>query len=172
MDIQTAKAQREQLKEWIERFSDQQLESLYYYAEILDKAFSGRRGPEGKVIAGYLRMETEAAGERTTVSRLPVRWEMYNGLGILHGGVLATFVDNAMGRTLFMLYPGTIRRQVTVDLNIHYLKGAKGRELTARTELIQAGKSLAVLETTVYDENGEPVCKATGTFRIFTESSA
>lgn len=162
--------QQERIKEWLERFTDEQLESLYHHGSMLEKAFSDPRGPAGHVISGWMRMEEKVTGERTMVFRLPVRWEMYNRLGILHGGVLATLVDNAMGKGLHTLYPGKIVRQVTVNLNIHYLKGAVGKELLAHTTLVQAGKSLAVMEATVTDENENVVCLATGTFRIYTKS--
>lgn len=161
---------REQLKEMIDRFSPEQLESLQFYMNILDKGFSGRRGPEGKVIRGFIDLSFEKTGERTTLATLPLRWELYNGLGILHGGVTATFIDNAMGTTLFMCHPYEILRQVTVDLNIHYIKGGKGKKLFAETELIQAGRSLAVLDCNVRDEEGDLVSKATGTFRVWTKN--
>lgn len=161
---------REHLKEMIDRFTPEQLESLHFYMNILDKGFSGRRGPEGKVIRGFIDLSFERTGERTTVSTLPVRWEMYNGLGIIHGGVTATFIDNAMGTTLFVCHPNELVQQVTVDLNIHYLKGAKGDKLIAETELIQAGRSIAVLDCVVRDEEGDLVSKATGTFRVWTNS--
>lgn len=162
---------RQRLREWLEEFSDEQVESLYHYGEILEKAFSRRRGPMGQIIAGWMRMDHEVIDERTMVFRLPLRWEMYNGLGIVHGGVLATLVDNAMGWALYRLYPGKIIRQVTANLHIHYLRGAKGKELWARTTLLQAGKRLAVLEAAVKDEDENLVCAATGTFRIFTEAT-
>ncbi len=158
---------REHLKKMIDSFSPEQLESLHFYMNILKKGFSGRRGPEGKVIRGFIDLTIEQTGERTTSAALPVRWEMYNGLGIIHGGVTATFIDNAMGTTLFMCHPHEIIRQVTIDLNIHYLKGAQGKQLIAETVLVQAGKSIAVLDCMVKDEENEPVAKATGTFRVW-----
>lgn len=158
---------REHLKELIDRFSPAQLESLKRYMSILEKGFSSKRGPEGQVIRGFMDMSVEKTGDRTTISTLPIRWEMYNGIGVVHGGITATFIDNAMGSTLHVCYPGKIGRQVTVDLNIHYLKGGTGKELVAETELIQAGKSLAVLESTVRDDHGDRVAKATGTFRLW-----
>jgi uncharacterized protein (TIGR00369 family) len=159
-----------ELQKMIDRFSDEQLESLKHYADILEKAFAHPRGPEGRVIQGFMHMERQITGDRTMEMRLPIRWEMYNGMGILHGGVLATFVDNAMGRTLHTLYPGTITRQVTLDMNIRYLRGADGKELVARTELIQAGKSVAVLGCTVYNDRDEPIVSASATFRVYTAS--
>ena len=158
---------RDHLKKMINRFTPEQLESLHFYMNILDKGFSGKRGPEGKVIRGFMDFSFERTGERTTVATLPVRWEMYNGLGILHGGVMATFIDNAMGSTLFVCHPHEIVQQVTVDLNIHYLKGAKGKTLIAETELIQAGKTIGVLDCIVRDEKNNLVSKATGTFRVW-----
>lgn len=161
---------REHLKKMIDEFTPEQLESLHFYMNILEKGFAGKRGPEGKVIRGFFDIEFERTGERTTVATLPVRWEMYNGIGVLHGGVIATFIDNAMGMTSYLCHPNEIIRQVTVDLNIHYLKGAKGKQLVAETTLIQAGKSITVLECDVKDEEGDIVSKATGTFRVWVKA--
>lgn len=160
---------KQKLKEMLDRFSPEQLESLHFYMNILDKGFSGKRGPEGKVIRGFIDLAIEQTNERATKATLPLRWELYNGLGIVHGGITATFIDNAMGSTLFMCHPLELERQVTVDLNIHYLKGAKGKQLIAETELIQAGRSIAVLDSVVRDEEGDLVSKATGTFRVWVK---
>ena len=153
------------LKEMIDRFTPEQLESLYNFMTILDKGFSGERGPEGKVIRGFMNMSFEKTSEMTTTAKLPIRWEMYNGIGIVHGGITATFVDNAMGRTLAVCYPGELSRQVTLDLNIHYIKGGGGSVLIAESELLQAGKNIAVVDCFVRDEEGDLVSKATGTFK-------
>lgn len=158
-----------QLQDWINSFSEEQLEAMHYYGYIINKAFSGRRGPEGKIIHGFLRVQFSRVGENEMEARMPLRWEMYNGMGIIHGGVLATFIDNAMGNALHTLHPGNIIRQMTIDLNIHYLKGVKGKEIVARSRLVQAGRSIAVLDTDVYDEEGDMVCKATGTFRVMLQ---
>lgn len=158
---------RDHLKEKIDQFSPEQLESLHHYMNILDKGFSGRRGPEGKVIRGFIDMHVERTGDRSTTATLPLRWEMYNGMGAVHGGITATFIDNAMGTTLATCYPGELVGQVTIDLNIHYIKGGSGEHLIADTELISAGGSLAVLDCTVRDKETDLVAKATGTFRIW-----
>lgn len=160
---------REHLKNMIDEFTPEQLESLHFYMNILEKGFAGKRGPEGKVIRGFFNAAYERTGERETVATLPVRWEMYNGIGVLHGGVIATFIDNAMAMTVYLCHPHEILRQVTVDLNIHYLKGAKGKRLVAETTLLQAGKSIAVLESNIKDEEGDIVTKSTGTFRVWVK---
>lgn len=158
---------KDHLKELIDRFSPAQLESLQRFMSILEKGFSSERGPEGQVIRGFLNMKIEKASEKKTISTLPIRWEMYNGIGVIHGGITATAIDDAMGKTLRVCQSGELARQVTVDLNIHYLKGGKGKELMIETEIIQAGRSLAVLESTVRDDQGDMVAKATGTFRVW-----
>ena len=96
------------LKEMIDRFSPEQLESLHHYMTILDKSFSGKRGPTGKVIHGFMNVTFEKTSEKTMKAKLPIRWEMYNLIGIVHGGITATFVDYSMGRTLAVCYPGGI----------------------------------------------------------------
>ena len=54
---------REHLKEMIDQFSPEQLESLHFYMNILNKGFSGRRGPEGKVIRGFIDLSIERTGD-------------------------------------------------------------------------------------------------------------
>lgn len=158
---------RKALKEMVDRFSPEQLESLYQYMKLLDKGFSSEKGPEGKIINGFINMTLEKTSDTSTISTLPLRWEMYNGIGVIHGGVTATFIDNAMGKTLRECYSGKLARQVTIELKINYIKGGKGEKLIAETEILQAGKSLAVMECSVRDDENDLVAKAIGTFRVW-----
>jgi acyl-CoA thioesterase len=97
------------------------------------------------------------------IHRMLVTDELRNRLGILHGGVTATFIDTAMGSTVFQDM-GIERGAVTLDLNIHFLSPAREGWLTAKSHIIKKGKTIVVLETKVTDEENRLIASASGTF--------
>ncbi|WP_380704402.1 PaaI family thioesterase [Salinithrix halophila] len=97
------------------------------------------------------------------VHRMLVTDELKNRYQILHGGVTATFIDTAMGSTVFQEV-GEDRRSVTLDLNVSFLKPASEGWLTAHTEVIKKGRTIIVMETKVKDEQGKLIARASSTF--------
>ena len=167
MEIEWGEQERIRLKKKIDQFSAEQLESLQNYITMIENKTSDHMAPEGSFVNAFMMMQTERTGERSMRATIPIRWEMYNGRGTMHGGMTAMFIDTAMGYTLDACYPGALAGQATVDLTIHYLKGAKGSRLIADSELIQAGRTIAVLDCSVRDDQGDLVSKATGTFKVW-----
>ncbi|ETT37179.1 PaaI family thioesterase [Paenibacillus sp. FSL R7-0313] len=87
-----------------------------------------------------------------------------NSMGIIHGGVLTSLMDQAMGMvaTAAMEVDGC----VTTNLNVHFLAPMKQGELTVTaTVLHQAGRSVTT-QSEVRDASGTLGCMATATFRI------
>ncbi|HEU4965227.1 MAG TPA: PaaI family thioesterase [Bacilli bacterium] len=98
------------------------------------------------------------------IHQMEVRPEISNRYGMLHGGILSTFIDTAMGATCFVVN-GTTYKTVTLDLQVRFLKEAKqGNTLTCKTKLQKNGRTIAVLESHVYDELDNIIGSATGTF--------
>lgn len=86
-----------------------------------------------------------------------------NSRGFLHGGVVATLVDNAMGLTLGQ---ATARRAVTVNLSVDYVGSAKpGQWLQIEPRLVRAGSTIGVVDALV-TADGDTVARANATFRI------
>lgn len=68
-----------------------------------------------------------------------------NGLGAMHGGMLATLADNILGRTAF----DSVRPQVavTIQLNLHYVSGVKlGEFVEGRARMVRATRSIIFME--------------------------
>ncbi|MGF7089389.1 uncharacterized protein (TIGR00369 family) [Kroppenstedtia sanguinis] len=84
---------------------------------------------------------------------------MKNRYKILHGGITATFIDTAMGSSVFQEV-GRDRRSVTLDLNISFLKPAVEGWLTSQTRVIKKGRIIIVLETKVADERDRLIARA------------
>ncbi len=71
--------------------------------------------------------------------------------GSVHGGVLAAMVDIAMLQALIAsLEPNDIPNG-TVDLNITYLRQAKGERIVAEATFLRKGRTIAVSEVEILD---------------------
>jgi uncharacterized protein (TIGR00369 family) len=87
-----------------------------------------------------------------------------NARGLVHGGVIATLADNAMGLSTAARYdpPSGL---VTVNLAVDYLGMARlGQWLDFTTVFIKTGATLAFAACLV-NADGTPVARANATFR-------
>lgn len=86
-----------------------------------------------------------------------------NGRGFLHGGLIASLADNAMGLSLAQT---TGSGAVTVNLNVDYLRaGSVGQWLQVEPRVIRAGGKLGVVDALI-TADGETIARANATFRI------
>jgi uncharacterized protein (TIGR00369 family) len=110
-----------------------------------------------------LRTETgQRAGESKVT--LQSRPELENSRGDVHGGVVASLLDAAMGVAVRSSYPGG-EGATTVSLTVNYLEPGRGT-LVATGRVVRAGQSLASAEASVVDVAGQRVAHAVCTMRI------
>src|SRR4030043_1440258 len=92
--------------------------------------------------------------------KLELKRDFLNWENLIHGGVIASLLDQAFGcslNTLENIYGA-------VQLNVNYLSAAPvGETLYAESKVIYAGKKLGVSEMTVVDSKGKIIARATGT---------
>ncbi len=88
-----------------------------------------------------------------------------NSTGVVHGGVLFTLADTAMGAAL---YPMLDADEIcaTIEIKINYFKPVTSGDLICTGEIVNRGKSIANLEACVYKDE-VMVAKANGSFSIF-----
>ena len=116
-----------------------------------------------------LGIQVDAAGEGWIKLRVTIRDELRNGVGApVHGGVLATLVDAAVGGAL-----GTYGSaasggvdQATLDLNVTYVAAARGDTVFAEGKIIRRGRTIAFGETRVTDSAGTLVALGRATYMI------
>jgi acyl-CoA thioesterase len=116
-----------------------------------------------------LGIQVEAGGEGWVRLRVPIRDELRNAPGApVHGGVLATLVDAAVGGAL-----GTYGSaasggvdQATLDLNVTFVAAARGDALLAEGRILRRGRSIAFGETRVTDTAGTLVAVGRATYMI------
>lgn len=114
--------------------------------------------------AGRLGAEVQEADDGSARIRFEAREEHLNPAGTLHGGVLATLVDTAMG-TAVRTATGDGDVPATSQLTVTYLRpGRPGAvEVTARVRT--KGEHLTVCEADV-EQDGTAVAHAVATFAL------
>jgi len=96
---------------------------------------------------------------------LEIKNNLLNSHKAVHGGVIYTMVDVAMGSALYSTFKKD-ELAATIEIKINYLKPAYTKLLICDAKVVQKGKSIAVLEAEIkYDDT--LVAKALGTFSIF-----
>lgn len=85
----------------------------------------------------------------------------HNPYGIVHGGLLYTMADIASGVTARQ--HGT--NPVTLDSDFHFLSNVSTGTLTARSEVVRTGRTIAVIRVRIANETGRLL--ADGTFSFY-----
>lgn len=89
-----------------------------------------------------------------------VRKDMSNPMGILHGGIAATILDEVVGTMVYAL--GREFAFVSVNLNCDFLNAAKvGETIFASGNVIRAGKNIVHVEGSIVSAEGIIIAKCT-----------
>ena len=98
---------------------------------------------------------------------LTVRDSHMNPHGVVHGGVVYTLVDYAMGGAVTSELAAD-ERCATVEVKINYLAAATGGDIVAEAHVVNRTRRIAVLEARVHGDGGRLLALATGTYYIST----
>ena len=114
-----------------------------------------------------LRLVETAEGSATV--EMTSTEDMANASGFVHGGIISTLADSAMGRSLRTLSPG-VTRAMSFDLKLNFISAGKiGETLSARGTVIHAGRRTAVTECRVEGADHRLVATASATFTVKRE---
>jgi acyl-CoA thioesterase len=113
----------------------------------------------------FLGMEMESAEPGCATARLEVTESVLNPNGVVHGGVLFTMVDTAMGRaTMSALENGQLC--ASIELQMRFLRPVDTGSLRADATVIQRGRKIVHLESEVRDAAGVLIATGAGTFAV------
>lgn len=130
-----------------------------------DVAAELRERLAGSPFHTWLGVEVVDAGDGWVRVAIDAGDEHINLQGLVHGGLLATLADTAMGLALrTSLEPG--RRHVTIAMHVQFLRpGTPGRvEATGRA--VRVGRSVGHAEASLVDERGRELTRAQGTYSV------
>jgi uncharacterized protein (TIGR00369 family) len=110
-----------------------------------------------------LKCEYERISETNLKVTIPIQPLFINSLGIVHGGIICSLADIAMGNT-FEVDGNNRQTVVTIDLKTTFIKAAKGSFLTADAHLVKDGRNIKHIDCYIYDDKNQLVAKANGIF--------
>jgi uncharacterized protein (TIGR00369 family) len=100
-----------------------------------------------------------------TEVRIPLRPFVLNRNGVVHGGVICTLMDEAIGWAAYnSLEEGG--QVVTAELKINFLAAATSGTLAGRGRVIRQGKHLIIGEGDIHDQEGRLLARGLGTWMI------
>ena len=117
----------------------------------------GRRILASQPFSVLVGAELLRLGDGRAVLRIPIRAELKQQHGFVHGGVLSYAADNALtfagGSVL-----GT--GVVTSEFKINYLRPARGDSLVARATVVHCGRTQAVCRCDIFasEQGAERLC--------------
>jgi uncharacterized protein (TIGR00369 family) len=113
----------------------------------------GRRALAAQPFSALLGAELAVFAEGQAELSLPVRPDLLQQHGLVHGGVLAYLADNAL-----TFAGGSVLGEaaLTSEFKINYVRPARGDRLVARATVVGAGQTQAVCRCEVYVVKGEP----------------
>lgn len=110
---------------------------------------------------------SEVEPGRTVFELTPTEWH-YNALGTVHGGILATLADNALGAAVYSRLPaGT--GYTTQGVNVTFLRPVTADTGRIRCEAtaVHVGRRTAYATATITDLSGRLLAHATTSSQIF-----
>ncbi|CAM3711905.1 PaaI family thioesterase [Cytobacillus oceanisediminis] len=97
------------------------------------------------------------------IIKMPVKKELGNSNGVMHGGALTSILDSIIGATIRSTREV---RVATISLTTQFIAPVKEGTLYARATLINDGKRIQYVESKAFNERDETIGTALGTFAI------
>ncbi|CAM4093271.1 PaaI family thioesterase [Paenibacillus alkaliterrae] len=113
---------------------------------------------------GLLGCEIVQADANKATICLDASGKHLNLLGIVHGGVQMSLLDNAMGLVVMLAAPG--EKTVTANMNTQFLASSKGGVLFCEAELVHRTDRTLTLQAKVRDEGGKLLAWGSGAYRL------
>ena len=134
--------------------------------EFLNRIKAGRHPPPAMMVLMGMDVAEIERG-RVVFEAVPTAAH-YNPAGAVHGGFAATLLDSCMTCAV----QSTLKAGLactTIDLNIHYTRGAtdKSGVLRAEGKVVHVGRQIATAEGRVTDPQGRVIAHATTSCLIF-----
>lgn len=135
---------------------------LQLLQSFIGKPFSGSPSPYAKWLCGTVVSVNDKAVE----FEFTVRKEMTNPVGMLHGGVISSMIDDCIGVNFMIL--GLENFYPTINLSVDFFNPAsEDDKVLVRTELIKLGKTVINFNAVVINQNnGKPVAKASSNLAV------
>ena len=126
-----------------------------------------RRFQSGNPYHALIGVELVERGEGAARIRLPVTEKVRGGVaGSVHGGVISSLVDIACIQAIATTVKRGEQMAGTAELNVSYLRPALGTAIFARAHLLKKGRTLAVVDVEITNEDDKLLAKGRVTYAL------
>ncbi len=120
-------------------------------------------------LGGLVNMRVVESDDGQSVLTMDVTPNALNSYGYVHGGMLFTLADYAMGAAARSLVPKG-SSPVTLEAKINFVGNVKEGRVVARCQALHQGKRLIMMETRLHEgDSDELIAIVTGTFYIIKD---
>jgi uncharacterized protein (TIGR00369 family) len=118
-------------------------------------------------IAELLGMRLVSVGPSSATFEFDPAEFMYNPIGSVHGGVVTTLLDSAMGCAIHTTLPAGVA-YTTIELKVNFVRPVLDRSgaLRAEGKVLHGGPTVATAESRLVDREGTLFAHATSTVLI------
>jgi uncharacterized protein (TIGR00369 family) len=128
---------------------------------------------EGKAdpppIAKTLGINLVEAHNGVAVATMKVDERFHNPMGTLHGGIMTDLADLSMGVAIASLL-GDNESFTTLELKINFLRPVYQTELRAEAKVVHRGRTIALVQSILTNDEGKEVARVTATQFILRPS--
>jgi uncharacterized protein (TIGR00369 family) len=119
-------------------------------------------------IANLLGMSLVSVSPGSATFAVAPEESMFNPIGAVHGGIVCTLLDSALGCALHSTLPAG-KGYTSVEIKVSYLKAVRLSSglLTATGRVVRAGSRVGFTEGEVTDASGAVVATASSTLLVF-----
>ncbi|MGN2639768.1 PaaI family thioesterase [Nocardia takedensis] len=123
-------------------------------------------------VGASLGIRFESAGDGVTRYYLDPNPATINAMFTVHGGVLATLMDTAMGSAVFTRLGDGIA-YTTLELKLNFIRPVTldGSRLTCDAEVVHLGRRTATAEGKITDANGKLIAHGSTTILVLHPGS-
>ena len=117
-------------------------------------------------VDGRIEFQVVDQTPERVISEMPIQPGIMNPFGIVHAGAILWFADVtatslAMGSTEFS--EGMAGFPLAITLNANFASNQKEGKLKAVASFVKKGKTVSIVRTTVFGENGKLISDVTTT---------
>jgi len=120
----------------------------------------------GGGLPAFLGVETVDIGAGRLICQLPVRDDLLNAFGTLHGGVISALTDHVLGAVLYSVIASG-SWAATTEFKLNLLAPVRTGTVRAEAEIVAMTKRTAVVRVDVTND-GRAVAAAQGTVSVMS----
>ena len=110
----------------------------------------------------HLGIELVEIEHGKAVMKMPMKDDLRQPYGLLHGGATASLIDTATAFAVVSVTPED--KCTTVDLTVHYLRPVIDETTICTATIVRAGKRLITVSAEVHNEHGKLIATALSTY--------